>query len=686
MRKTLLYTIATFATLFFVGCIEQHATQNDFKYKSGFSNNKLYLDGIEGATKKFEISANYDWTITDISGFTCDPMSGGKTADTEITATALYSNNSGDTIRLSDLNFKLLSTRFVGLSAHQLPQIILKERKSLIEAISGAKASLTFKTKCKVEDIEAIPSTSLIEASIKHSTTSYDDYKVCTLTITALTDNTSSEEVELGNVSFKVAGVTQEHLSVSVTQSAAIKIDRSTVLLPCKSGGENIFIVNSPYDISATTTSENFSVAKGANNLFTVTALTDNMATEQIKLGEVDIFLTNHPSCKVSIDVNQRGATASPQTIIYYFIGTALDNHYANNINDIITALDKNIQGNSRMIVAYTDSTTDITLYELRYDANSGKSIKEKIRKLSLSTPYDSEDFANIIRASITFAPADKYSLIIGSHGKGWITKDAAAKSSMRLRKMGFSDISLLWEKPEGSLTRHVGDENPTRYDITEIVSAITSNNIKLEYILFDACYMGNIETAYELRNVAKYIIGSPCEIMGSGFPYTKVTPHLFTENGSSYDLDKVCSEYVEHYRSASGVYYRSAAVSVTNTAELDALAAAVKSANSAPIKEDFSLNEVQYYDGINSGYNPVHLFYDLGDLIEKSCSDATAVSAVKEALERGVTSLYHTDTFFSDYDKKLHSINSYCGVSTSAMVDLCSDSWQQTAWYKATH
>ena len=114
--KKLLSCIA-FATIAisFMGCITTHdtLTQNDFRYLSGFSNNKLYLDGKAGSTKKFEIFANYSWHITDIKGFICNPSSGEKTSETEIVATALNDNNSGDTIRLSDINFDIKIHNFL---------------------------------------------------------------------------------------------------------------------------------------------------------------------------------------------------------------------------------------------------------------------------------------------------------------------------------------------------------------------------------------------------------------------------------------------------------------------------------------------------------------------------------------------------------------------------------------------
>ena len=193
---------------------------------------------------------------------------------------------------------------------------------------------------------------------------------------------------------------------------------------------------------------------------------------------------------------------------------------------------------------------------------------------------------------------------------------------------------------------------------------------------------MGNVESVYELRNVTNYIVGSPCEVMGYGFPYASIMQYMFLNNGTSYDIDKVCSEYVNYYK--SDAFTPSACVAVTTTAELEALAQKMKAVNDAGLKSDFSLDNVQYYEG-----QYPHSFYDLGDMVEQSCADAAVAAAFKEQLDKTVTSRYHTDRFYSAYgtnNQYYHDINYYSGITTSAYVEHYSTDWQQTAWYKATH
>ena len=50
---------------------------------------------------------------------------------------------------------------------------------------------------------------------------------------------------------------------------------------------------------------------------------------------------------------------------------------------------------------------------------------------------------------------------------------------------------------------------------------------MKLDYILFDACLMGGIEVAYELRGKCGQVGFSQAEVLAEGFDYKKLTQHL---------------------------------------------------------------------------------------------------------------------------------------------------------------
>ncbi len=673
----LLFTIAT--TTLLSGCIDNgpKASVNDLQLVSGIRDRRLILDGSEGVPSTFSFKANHDWSIIDYEGFTCDPSSGTKSVDGEpitVTATPRKSNNSADTIRLSDLNFKMLSTRFVGISAYQLPQIRMpKGNKVKVEALNDSKGSITIVSSS--DDVELV-----VNGDIEASLSEKNEKNEYTVTVTAKRENSSASNNTIGTVGFKVGGVNQGG-KIEVEQISAIVLDRSEVLLPGKAGGENMLVVDSDFKIKVEALSENFAVTPCGNNTFAVTAKSDNTTGTILSLGEIEISLEEAPDCKCTIEVKQRKAKAS-QTIIVHFIGTALQHYYNHNVTKILEALNGNIQGDAQVLAITTDTTTKGTLYELRYDASLGKAVQEKVNALNFPTPYNSGLYEEILGKALEFAPAEKYALVIGSHGRAWVPKITSTSFARILKSKGLNPEDL-WIRKEGAeMTRHLGDKEESRYDIEEISSAIAANNVKFEYILFDACFMGNIESAYEFRNCADHIIGSPCEVMGYGFPYASVMPYMLQNGGKSYNLDKICSEYVLYYNTEAVT--PSACVAVTHTAELEALAQVTKEVNNAGIKGDFSLDSVQYYEGQDE-----HSFYDLGHMVELSCADATVASKFKTQLDKTVTSRYHTDSFYSVYGSNntyYHKINYYSGTTTSAMVEHYANDWKKTAWYKATH
>ena len=685
MKRFSIFAILTIVlTTLLTGCINNNpkANINDLQIISGIRDRKLILEGTEGMASEFSFRANYDWAIIDYEGFTCDPSSGVKSAEGEIitvTATPLQSNNSADTIRLSDLNFKLLSTRFVGISAYQLPQIRMpKGNKISLDASIGSKGEITFVSIC--DDIQLI-----VDGDIEVSLSEKNSKNEYTVSVKALTENITPLEQTIGTIGFEIDGVRQGG-KIEVVQVSAIVLDRSEVLLPGRAGGENLIVIESDFEVVAKTTSSKFEISEATKSAksysFVVKAKSDNTTSSTISLGNIEIALADAPDCSATIEVKQRKATAS-QTIIVHFIGTALQSYFNHNISKMLEALNGNIQGDAQIMVITTDASNKGTLYELRYDKTLGKAVKEKVREIKLPTPYDYSVLKYNIGAALAFAPAEKYALVIGSHGLGWIpVENYPDNISRQLSQLGEKSTEI-WKRNENAeMTRHFGDNSDTRYDVSELARAVRENNIELEYILFDACFMGNVESAYDLRHITKHIVGSPCEVMGYGFPYARVMKHMLTNGGASYNLDNLCNEYVDYYKSEATT--ASACVAVTHTAELDALAEAMKEVFKAEEKAGFSLDAVQYYEGISP-----HVFYDLEHIVELSCADADVAAKFKAQLGKTVTSRYHTDRFYSAYgggSSYYHDINYYSGISTSYKCKTYEYDWRNTAWYQATH
>ena len=197
---------------------------------------------------------------------------------------------------------------------------------------------------------------------------------------------------------------------------------------------------------------------------------------------------------------------------------------------------------------------------------------------------------------------------------------------------------------------------------------------------------MANIETLYDLRRAVDYIVASPCEVMGDGFPYDRIVPHLFEGNGVLSSLEKACWEFWNLYENdwrSTIAYEQSGCISLAVTAQLDALAKEMRRIKDK--KQAFDIDALQYYKG-----NVTKLFYDLEHYVTLCCNDQGVVDDFKARMKLAfpVSSRHHTASFYSAYDRRNHSVNYYSGVSVSEPEPSAKYAAEnrQTNWYRDTH
>ena len=370
-----------------------------------------------------------------------------------------------------------------------------------------------------------------------------------------------------------------------------------------------------------------------------------------------------------------------PQTIIFYMAGTHLGSYFRTNREAIKSALNQNIQGKSRVVILYQNTKNEAELKELYFQ--DGLCQEKVLATYTLPAQMNATDMGYILSDIISQTPSKSHSLIIGSHGLGWIPIGAEPQGSAAQLGMKKADVLTheeLWERKGDVVTRYLGEDScpQNRFDVTDLAQALTSTGVKMEYILFDACFMANVESIYDLRNNAKYIVGSPCEIMGAGFPYANIMPELLKGEGISYDLNAVCRIFNEDYAANPGY---SGTIALFDCAQMDGLAQAMKRVNNAD-KKEYKQSSIQTYEGLSP-----HVFFDLGDYVDKMCADEEAKSAFNAQLNRTVLSKYTLDSFLSMYGTSgKYRINVFTGMSTSAPSPLYRSAYEQTSWYKATH
>lgn len=138
--------------------------------------------------------------------------------------------------------------------------------------------------------------------------------------------------------------------------------------------------------------------------------------------------------------------------------------------------------------------------------------------------------------------PADYYGLIMWGHGTGWRSED----DSFELYK-GFA----------------YDDSSKSYMTLKQLGSALKNalDNRKLSFIGFDTCFAGEIEIAYELRDVADYFVGSEGLVMASGWNYTNLL-NLF-QRCNEKNTENLCSCVVEQFRKQYGNTSRASIVAI---------------------------------------------------------------------------------------------------------------------------
>ncbi|MCQ2146767.1 MAG: clostripain-related cysteine peptidase, partial [Bacteroidales bacterium] len=197
------------------------------------------------------------------------------------------------------------------------------------------------------------------------------------------------------------------------------------------------------------------------------------------------------------------------------------------------------------------------------------------------------------------------------------------------------------------------------------------------EYILFDACLMGGIEVAYELKDNVDQIGFSQAEVLADGFEYKTVAEHLIGDKEA--DTKSICSDYFDKYDNRVGVM-RSATISLIDCTKLDALASECKYL--FDIYNNFinavSPSRVQRYYRFDK-----HWFYDMEDILVKSNIPASELERFKTALNDCIIYKAATPSFIDSFDIKTFSgFSMYLPNNGDGFIDAF---YKKLAWNKAT-
>lgn len=342
-------------------------------------------------------------------------------------------------------------------------------------------------------------------------------------------------------------------------------------------------------------------------------------------------------------------------------------------LNELAYAANRNMIPGDCNILVYCDNTSQPTvkLYN-KLGVNTWKTYAER-------NSADSTVMLATLKEMVKNYPSEHYALVLWSHGSGWSPTE---KTRQEQKKE--------YEQSQNSGARQArafGIDNGKnsalengfyQMNISSIKWVLNKLGVHMDYILWDACLMQGVETAYELRHEADWIIGSPTETPGNGAPY-----HTAAKALCEADMEGILKAYTDYYNNSNG--YINFPLSFIKTSELDALAKAT-----APLVKKYfadkdatpaEVGTAQVYsprkfivgpDG-NGDYGAIApIPYDLGSVMGKILTEEE-YNNWRPLLDKAVpyktmptqsepwASMYTTST---NEHRRLTDKEHYCGVS----------------------
>jgi len=293
----------------------------------------------------------------------------------------------------------------------------------------------------------------------------------------------------------------------------------------------------------------------------------------------------------------------------------------------------------------------------------------------------DPHVFEDVIRYAFRRYPATKdYGLLLWGHSTGWILEDDIAYTRGFGVDNGRNDVSSAQGKWLNVTT----------------MAKVLKKLPHLKFIFADCCNFMCLESIYELRQVADYIIGSPAEIPEIGAPYNTVVPALLGGDNFAVRAADMCFE--------RKVKNLELPLAVAKTSEMEQLAQATGVALKAVRAKlsggypDMKGVMYYYYRYAKFFYHPEYnVFYDAGDFFRTHLPEAD-YQTWKQALDKVVvykkySAKWNTDkkwdTFYGDNytvsPEKEHGVSMFVPQSplTGDYAKYNADI-QKYDWYKA--
>lgn len=327
--------------------------------------------------------------------------------------------------------------------------------------------------------------------------------------------------------------------------------------------------------------------------------------------------------------------TLSHTVLVYMAAENSLSRQVYNDISEMLAG-HTSLTANDHLLI-YLDDTSLPCIYEVNYATTATS-------RVNLTPVKTYEEDMNSASAAVldevlqyveNTYPADDYGLVLWSHASGWLPNLSSENSTSSVKGTeGSAKRRTFGIDNEKNTTSNKGSQMNVA-DLAEVLNA----HAPFRFVMFDACFMQSLEVAYELRNCADYLVGSPAEIPGPGAPYEQVMPYMFADH---MDGDGLAQAYNDYYKTKSITSSYGGVMSCVHLAEMDAFA------------QIFRPLYLQYLDTLKElDYSAVLNYFDYdGYRTLKSMPDCYDILSVMER----VLSLEHYTVWRAALDALCHS------------------------------
>lgn len=330
------------------------------------------------------------------------------------------------------------------------------------------------------------------------------------------------------------------------------------------------------------------------------------------------------------------------------------------------------IPTNSRLLI-YLDDTSNPRILSIEQQSGRRPTSRVVYEYSEEQNSGDVETLRTVMEWVYDNYPSSTYGLIFWSHGDAWLPAKAIPQRSICIDN-----------------ERNNYSNSGSKMDIADVADVLAGFPC-FEFIMFDACFMQAVEVAYELRNVARYVIASPAEIPNPGAPYERMVKPFFSV---PFDGAEVVEQYYRMYNdSVMPVYdYGSdrygVSLSVIDCGHLDALANATAGMITKYVSRDEAtdLKGVQRYYPLSSKSRPE--FYDMNGYMQRLITDEADYVRWKSVFDLAVPYARSTAWWYSNDAYTQHvDLDNYGGVSCyvpqdRSIYDGLNEKFRATSWY----